>query len=153
MRIMSVACLAASLAAASLFASPAEAGRRTIVGDYFFEQTTIFCPNSGLCSAVSDQLPADRFLNVTQVSCGIELFTEPPFIFLAARDVAQGADNRSINLSFTSKFLRNNKFYISFNQLVDFKIGKGKYAAVTVDTLDTTPIDASCSVSGRLSTD
>ena len=145
--------------ACGLFAimpSAAKAGRRTIVGDHFYEilsQTRFVCGNVFQCRLESDITPPDRYLNITQVACFVTNLKPVYLIELAAFDIPDAASNRSIQVSHEFRVI-GDRFYTSFNDDLEFKVGKSRYFRINLQTTQPDAYrDLQCSITGRLSVD
>lgn len=136
---------------AMLLTVPAEAGRRTISGDYIEETIQPVCNNVFECVFVSDALPSDRNILLTQLSCIFRTSPNIRAIFLSATDSPQAFNNRSIQFLPPPPRVVNGESVYAFIQPLDFKVGKDRFIRISAQSGDVTSFfGPRCTFTGRL---
>lgn len=139
--------------AAALAAGPAQAGQRVIVKDHFYENLDEQSCNGStyICALVSDRLPDNRILKITQVSCYLESTTPLSNIALSETNDPLGLNLQMLRFLPTTTTYSNNKYFHTFTQPVDLVARPGRYIRLIAGTSAPAQFfNGGCQITGTL---
>jgi hypothetical protein len=139
------------------FAAPAHAqsNKQIISGTWYEDRAT----NSGFGNLVLTfaQTPANQFLNVTNVSCWVDLTSSQVMTFLnleAGTTSGQNDLGRSLSVRGTAipETIGALKYYSIVQNGIFYKFGPGRFPSIEIDTATTgsNSVQASCVIIGNL---
>ena len=151
--LMSRALLVAGVAAA-LAAGPAQAGKRVIVKDHFYEELDEQSCNGTtyICALVSGRLPDDKVLKITQVSCYLESTAPLSNVALSEAREPLGLNLQMLRFLPATTTFSNNRYFHTFTQTVDLVARPGRYVRLIAGAYTPSEFfNGSCQITGTLS--
>jgi hypothetical protein len=125
-----------------------------IYGTYYDESATNSCSASFSCSLDFSQLPSDKLLMVSQVSCKITSLSAPVVIVTLNISATSGGQSlpRNYPLSFPASALSNTAYFTNVQQNIHFLLGQGRFPSILVEANLSTQIVVRCTIVGDLVT-
>lgn len=149
---------AASVLFALVFAAPtyAQNNKPIIAGTFYEDRASYSNVNTSHLFLTFAQTPTDKFLNVTNVSCNVNVGSTQ-IINLMDLFVVTGQNDLgrpySIKGSATSETVNFSKYYSIVTNQIYYKMGPGRYPSIVIDTISSNSsfsIAADCVIVGEL---
>jgi hypothetical protein len=140
------------------FAAPVHAQQnKQIISGNWYEDRASAVSSTGSLILTFTQTPANQFVNFTNISCYISLFSGQVLtgVFLYAGQTPGSDDlGRAYNVrgNVTPESIGTGKFYSVVTNQIFYKFGPGRFPSIEIDTQTTgsTATNASCVIVGNL---
>ena len=122
-----------------------------ISGDYYEQQSNIYCQSVTPCRLELTPIPAGKILDVQNVNCVIR--TDKPAIYfsMGAASASGGSSARSLYFPMPSYYFGSNHYHYAVNEAVNYRVGASPYIYFSTSHESAANNSVTCTVTGKLS--